>query len=354
MRHGPVLHKRLRRDRCIQGGGEDTGDPGRAEGCWYFRLSLGGYRFVPPQYQLCSRYVKGLYMEGLLAEPLLRIGELARRAGISTATLRAWERRYGVIEPARGESGYRLYSRADERRLHDMVGLIATGVAPAEAARRLLAADPPVPAPAAADDPGIASGLREDLLAALLRFDETEADRLLDRAVSILSIEALLTDLILPVLQDLGRGWQVEEITVGQEHFASSVLRSRMLGLARGWGGGEGRLALLAAPAGEHHDLGLIAFGLALRSHGWRVAFLGADTPLESVISAAEELQPAVCVISVMDPDHLDGTELELARLGMVTALMLAGAGVPGELPSRIGATHMLDDPVLAAQGLAA
>lgn len=293
-------------------------------------------------------------MGGLLPEPLLRIGELARRSGVSTATLRAWERRYAVIEPVRGESGYRLYSAADERRLHDMVELIEAGVAPAEAARRLLVGASPSPMPPVPGDPGIAAGLRGDLLAALLRFDETEADHLLDRAVSILSIEALLTDLVLPVLRDLGSGWMDQEVTVGQEHFASNVLRSRMLGLARGWGGGDGRLALLAAPAGEHHDLGLIAFGLALRSHGWRVAFLGADTPVESVISAAEETQPAVSVISVMDPERFDGIELELARLGTVTSLMLAGAGVPGDLPARIGATHMQDDPVLAAESLAA
>ena len=293
-------------------------------------------------------------MEGVLSEPLLRIGELARRSGVSTATLRAWERRYGVIEPVRGESGYRLYSHADERRLQHMVGLIEMGIAPAEAARRLLASpSPPSPTAAVPVDPAIAAGLRGEVLAALLRFDETEADQLLDRAVSILSIEALLTDLILPVLRDIGSGWQNEEVTIGQEHFASNVLRGRMLGLARGWGGGEGRLALLAAPSGEHHDLGLIAFGLALRSRGWRVAFLGADTPVASVISAAEETQPAVSVISVMDPERFDGIELDLARLGLVTRLMLAGAGVPADLATRIGATHMHSDPVLAAESLA-
>ena len=285
-------------------------------------------------------------------EPLLRIGELARRSGVTTATLRAWERRYGVIEPVRGESGYRLYSAADERRLLDMVGLIEMGVAPAEAAQRLRSGGAS-PSPSAAD-PGIATGLRGDLLAALLRFDETEADRLLDRAVGILSIEALLSDLVLPVLRDLGTGWQNEEVTIGQEHFASNVLRSRMLGLARGWGGGAGKLALLAAPSGEHHDLGLISFGLAVRSHGWRVAFLGGDTPVESMISAAEETRPAVSVVSVMDPARLDGLELGLARLGLLTDLVLAGSGIPSELPARIGATCLPNDPVAAAESVAA
>src|SRR5687768_2750736 len=118
------------------------------------------------------------------AQPLLRIGELARRAGIAPATLRAWERRYGILDPLRSDSGYRLYTPEDERRLLEMVRLVESGVAPAQAAGRLTSG--PRAAPAAPADPGVAAGLREELLAALLRFDETEADRVVDRAIGIL------------------------------------------------------------------------------------------------------------------------------------------------------------------------
>ena len=70
-------------------------------------------------------------------------------------------------------------------------------------------------------------------------------------------------------------------LSVGDEHFATNVIRGRLLGLARGWGRGLGPVALLACLPGEQHELGLLAFGLALRAHGWRVSYFGGDTPLE-------------------------------------------------------------------------
>ncbi len=287
--------------------------------------------------------------------PLVRIGELARRAGVPAATLRAWERRYGVLDPVRGESGYRLYSQRDERRVRAMAELIAQGVAPAEAARRLgpAAERAPLGSTAGEGEPAIAATLRNDLRGALLAFDGEAADKVFDRAVGQLTVETLLAHLILPVLRDLGDGWARREVTIGQEHFASNLLRGRMLGLARGWGGGSGRLALLAAPSGERHDLGLIAFGLSLRARGWRIAFFGADTPLHSLLSAAEETEPTICVLFTINHEPLDGMELELARLGSVTALMLAGAGVPDGLCEQIGATRLIEDPVIAAAAVA-
>ena len=288
--------------------------------------------------------------------PLVRIGELARRAGVPAATLRSWERRYGVLNPVRGDSGYRLYSGLDERRVRAMAELIAQGVAPAEAARRLgtAAEHPPIASAAGEDEPAVAASLCDDLRAALLAFDEEAADRVFDRAVGLLTIDALLSHLVLPVLRGLGDGWSRKEVTVGQEHFASSMLRGRMLGLARGWGGGGGRLALLAAPGGELHDLGLIAFGLSLRGLGWRIAFLGADTPLSSILNAAEETEPAICVLFTISPERLDGMELELAGIASVATLMLAGPGVPDGFSERIGATRLAADPIAAAARVAA
>ena len=91
---------------------------------------------------------------------------------------------------------------------------------------------------------------------------------------------SLLRDLLIPYLHDLGERWEAGTASVAQEHFASNFLRGRLLGLARGWGQGGGPLAILACAPSELHDLPLIAFGLALRAHGWRIAFLGPDTPL--------------------------------------------------------------------------
>ena len=116
-------------------------------------------------------------------------------------------------------------------------------------------------------------------------------------------------------MAEIGSRWQEGEATVAQEHFASSVVRGRLLGLARGWGEGAGPLALLACVAGELHDLGLIAFGLALRQRGWRIAYLGADTPLDTLDDAVNGLRPRVVVLSASEPEppHRDRQRAGLA-----------------------------------------
>jgi DNA-binding transcriptional MerR regulator len=285
--------------------------------------------------------------------PLVRIGELARRSGVPAGTLRAWERRYGVVSPVRGESGYRLYSASDERRVRAMARMIEAGLAPAEAAGRVVAqAEAATAAPTAATE-GDGSGIGAELLAALLAFDEDAADRQLDRAIASLSVDAVLGDVVLPVLREVGNLWSCGDADVSQEHFASGIVRGRLLGLARGWGGGEGRLALLACPSGEAHDLGLICFGLILRSRGWRIAFLGADTPVRSILDAVERTRPDVTVLFAMDPEPFESGGEILEGVAAGTDLLLAGPGVrPGAPPA--GGRVLRGDPISAAVGIAA
>ena len=129
----------------------------------------------------------------------------------------------------------------------------------------------------------------------------------MDRALGVLSPDAFVREIALPILRRIGDGWSKGEVTVAQEHFASNLLRGRMLGLARGWGGGGGPLALLACPPGEHHDLGLVGFGVALRGLGWRVTLLGADTPVDTMIACAEEIEPDVVVLCALRGVDLRG-----------------------------------------------
>src|SRR3954464_15809911 len=157
-------------------------------------------------------------------------------------------------------------------------------LAAAQAATLAMRAGSAQPASSAALSP---STMREDLAAALDHFDEPRAQAILDRVLAAVTVDTLLGEVILPYLRELGARWERGEATIAHEHFASSVLRGRMLGIARGWGLGMGPVALLACLPGEQHDLGLIAFGLALRARGWRIVYLGADTPIESITDGA-------------------------------------------------------------------
>src|SRR5512145_2407819 len=224
---------------------------------------------------------------------LLRIGDLSRRAGVSPELLRAWERRYGLLRPTRTPGGLRLYSSEDIRRVQEMQRHLADGLAAAQAAA--------LASPAAIDlenAPLATADVRTELAAALHGLDEpAAAQAILDRLFAVGTVEAALSKVILPYLRELGARWEREEVSVAQEHFASNVLRGRLLGLARGWGRGGGPIAMLACLPGEQHELGLIAFGLALRSHGWRIAYFGSNTPLETVEDAAEHLEPRLVAL---------------------------------------------------------
>jgi DNA-binding transcriptional MerR regulator len=286
--------------------------------------------------------------------PVLRIGELARRAGIPPATLRAWERRYGIVTPTRTEAGYRLYGERDEQRIKQMVELITRGIAPAEAASRVLADDRA--ADSDADGQALrqavdSEALRARLLEQLIDYDEAAAHATIDRAIAAYGVEALLTELILPVVRRMGELWVDQEVTIGQEHFASHLIRGRVMPLARGWGSGDGPLALLACPAGEEHDLALAAFGLLLRERGWRVAFLGADTPWGTLGEAAERLGPEIVVLAITDPATAAGLDTELS-VGVPVAI--AGSAADPALAERLGARYLSGDLVTAADDLAA
>jgi len=278
----------------------------------------------------------------------LRIGELSRRSGVSTELLRAWERRYGLLRPSRSEGGFRLYSPQDERRVTVMRDHLERGLSAAQAARMTLdeAERRPDDAPALARG---ADGLRE----ALNGLDETAAQVAIDRLLSNLSLETVLGEVILPYLRELGDRWERGEASVADEHFASNLLRGRLLGLARGWDQGAGPRALLACAPGEQHDLALIVFGLALRERGWRITFLGPDTPLDSLADAARTLEPAAIVIAASAPERLAGTESALRKVARIGPLWLAGSGVSLKAVNKTGARHLDADPLQAADLLA-
>lgn len=276
----------------------------------------------------------------------LRIGEFARRVGVSPELLRAWERRYGLLQPIRSEGGFRLYTSEDADRVSRMKHALDEGLSAAEAARRALAEARPAE--------GVLDDARERLLAAARAYDEPAVHSLLDQALSGFALETVLRELVLPVLRTIGGEWERGALEVGQEHFVSNLVRERLLALARLWGRGGGPLAILACAPGERHDIGLIAFGLVLRSHGWRILFLGADTPLATLGRAVETTNPRLVVVASMDETLLEAAGRDLRRLARSAPLVLSGTGASEELCSRLRVERLDGDLVAAAEALSA
>jgi len=282
----------------------------------------------------------------------LRIGELSRRVGVSPDVLRAWERRYDLLSPSRTAGGFRLYGDEDEWRVRRMLEHLKQGVSAAEAARlaRTEHVDGAGPDGRGAPVPGASP---DDLRRALDRLDDAGAHAALDRLLGAFPLETVLHDAVLPYLKELGERWRRDEASIGQEHFASALLRGRLLGLARGWGSGRGPRALLACLPGNQHDLALICFGLALRNHGWRITSLGPDTPLATITETAHLLGPALVVVTAALAEQATEARDGLKELADRAPTAIAGGGVSPAIAEAVGARYLGEDPVTAAAAVA-
>ena len=293
---------------------------------------------------------------------VLRIGELSRRVGVSEHVLRAWESRYALLKPQRSAGGYRLYSQTDQNRVRRMQVHLARGLAAAQAAQAVLAEDQRgaiaeeqlstiadvVDAAPRADLVDSAVALRQ----ALDELDEPAAQAVLDRLLTDFTVETVLRDVLMPYLDELGARWEQGSASVAQEHFASNVIRGRLAGLARGWGNGRGPKALLACPPDEMHDLALIVFGIMLNRGGWRVEYLGANTPMLDMIQVTSKSAPSLVVLAASTPERFEAIVPELTQLAYLAPLVLAGAGATEEIAQSTGARLITEDPVTAAEQL--
>jgi DNA-binding transcriptional MerR regulator len=277
----------------------------------------------------------------------IRIGELARRTGVSPELLRAWEDRYGLLQPSRSPGGFRLYTAADEIRTRQMTRLIADGLSAAEAARETLTAVQEEPRSA----PPIVDQLADDLRTALDDFDGATAHAALDRLLAAVSPETVLIEVVLPYLRDLGDRWEAGRASVAQEHFASSLIRGRLLALARDWDDGTGPGLLLACLPGEAHDLGLIIFGILAARRGWRITFLGADTPIDTLRATIHTIQPSLTVLVATTPTLITTHADDIRDLAHLTRTAIAGTSETHPITD-LGLTPLPADIVHAAHSL--
>jgi MerR family transcriptional regulator, light-induced transcriptional regulator len=281
----------------------------------------------------------------------MRIGELSRRTGVHPDLLRAWERRYRLLRPRRTGGGTRLYSATDETRVRLMRRYMDGGLPPAQAAEMVTAARLSV-RPGRLESiplPEIAEAHAE-MHASLDRFDETSAQRALERLFGTYSPLIVVRDVMMPYLREVGQRWAEGHVSVAQEHFATNFLHARLLAFARGWDRGLGPRALLACAPGEQHTFGLISFGVALHHRGWRITYLGADTSVAMVEEAAAHVTPDLVVVCAAMRERMMTIVDNLRSLSERWPTAIAGAGTSLALAAQLPARHLDGDPVTAAE----
>lgn len=235
------------------------------------------------------------------------IKRAAELTGLSVATLRAWERRYGIVTPQRTESGYRLYDTEAVHALSVMNALVQEGWTPklaAEEAERRLAGGGEVPAPVAAGlvrEPAAegtpADPDREAFVDAAAQLDAVALADLLDLAFSRGSFESVVDGWLMPALRALGDAWAAGRVSVAGEHMASYAVQRRLAAAYEAAGPRAlGPRVIIGLPPGARHELGLLAFATAARRVGLSTVYVGADLPAEDW-SAAVAANEAVCVV---------------------------------------------------------
>jgi methanogenic corrinoid protein MtbC1 len=228
-----------------------------------------------------------------------------------------------------------------------MTQLIADGLSAAEAARQAAVGDEAEPAVEAP----LVDQLADRFRSALDDFDGVGAHGALDRLLASVSVDVVLADVVLPYLRDLGTRWAAGRASVAQEHFASNLIRGRLLALARDWDAGDGPTLVLACLPGEAHDLGLIIFGILAARRGWRVTLLGADTPLDTVRASVRRIQPSMIVLLATTPELLSAHADELRDLAATTRTAVAGVMDERTIVD-LGALALPADIVEAARSL--
>ena len=248
-----------------------------------------------------------LHLSSYDNRPVYTIKTVVQETGIPPATLRAWERRYGVLSPGRSEGGYRLYSERDIAILRWLKRQVDYGVSISRAVALLEIRHPgggdaiqPMSSQTSLTE-GARSprAISDDLLAALMAFEEAGADALLSEAFALYPVEMVAEEVMIPVLVEVGERWHRGEATVVQEHFATAVLRRRLTALFHAYDQpASGRLAITGAAPSEWHDVGILLVSLALRRNGWRVIYLGQNVPAVQLLQEIRRLRPDLVCLS--------------------------------------------------------
>ena len=277
---------------------------------------------------------------GVFRHPIRVVSE---RTGLTQELLRAWERRYRVVEPGRGAGGERLYSDADVERLRLLrratqggrsIGQVAS-LTTAEVAR-LVAEDEEARRPREAPDPVVAASVLEDetetALALCIALDSQGLEVNLRRSLHLHGMPVFLESIAAPLLRQLGDLWHTGRLKPAQEHLGTATVERVVIAAMAGIPAvpGAPRIVLSTLP-GERHGVGvLLAAGLAV-AEGWQVTYLGPDLPPAEIARTAEQVGAAAVGISVIFLVDAERTARELrvlrSALPAEVQLLVGGGG---------------------------
>jgi len=225
-----------------------------------------------------------MMMQDKIAEsyPIRTVSEIT---GVNSVTLRAWERRYGLIKPMRTPKGHRLYNKQDIELIQEILDRLSQGMSISQIARDIL--------DKASMDEGeytdVWGQYCQHMIEAVSRFDEHALEAVYNDAMSLYPVDVVTTRLIMPLLEELGKRWQKKSGSIAEEHFFSVYLRNKLGARFHHQNlRNSGPKLIMACLPGEHHEFGILLFALTAHSKGYQVILLGADLPATELIQVAQ------------------------------------------------------------------
>ena len=250
-------------------------------------------------------------MPATKTSPTYNLGAITRETGLNADTLRAWERRYKLPQPARSAGGQRLYSPRDLEILKWLIsrqneGLrisqaaklwhnqVAEGLNPLEEENQKKT---PTPMPLVIG--GNLATYKSQWVSACKSFNEVEAEQIVSEAFSQYAPEIVCFEVLFAGLSEIGDAWYRGEASVQQEHFASALVARRLNTLISGAPlPNRTERIVVATPSNDEHTLSSLLITFLLRRSGWDVIYLGADVPLENFGTTIESLQPDLVILT--------------------------------------------------------
>lgn len=281
-----------------------------------------------------QQHISGLYP----------IGTVSEITGVNAVTLRAWERRYGLIQPERTPKGHRMYSQTDVDKIQHILEQLGQGIAISRVAESLHVQ--PVSEDTEAD---VWQSYRARMIEAISRFDENVLDTIYNEAMSLYPVDIITRQLLTPLLIDLGERWQTREGSVAEEHFFSVFMRNKLGARFHHRNmRNTGPCLIAACLPGEHHEFGLLLFALAAHARGYRLILLGADMPLAELPHVIQRTRPDGIVLSGSILFDVSEFQNELENLAQVSSIPVFVGGCVAEeyrdVIDAAGATPLQED----------
>jgi DNA-binding transcriptional MerR regulator/methylmalonyl-CoA mutase cobalamin-binding subunit len=245
-------------------------------------------------------------------QPRYPISTVSKLTGVNSVTLRAWERRYGMLNPERTPTGHRLYSNEDVEQIRQIRRLLDQGMAISQVAVALQSTVPY--GEPTENDPW--SRYRTEMLVATGQFNEAVLEDIYNEAMSLYPIEVVTSQLLLPLLKAFGERWETSECGIAEEHFFSVFMRNKLGARFHHRNRqNQGPRLIIACLPDEQHEFGLLLLALSLHVRGYQLIMLGANMPLNELPHVVHRTPCDGIVLSGSAPIEADRLKQELRSL---------------------------------------